>query len=64
MQQLVGPNMGTLVITHYQRILNYIVPDFVHVFVGGRIVEDGGTELAERARSPGYEQWEVKEWRR
>ena len=38
-QQLVGPDMGALVITHYQRILNYIKPDFVHVFVGGKIVQ-------------------------
>ena len=42
--------MGALVITHYQRILNYIKPDFVHVFVDGRIVEEGGPELAQRAR--------------
>src|SRR5580765_303758 len=42
---LVGPNMGAIVITHYQRILNYIEPDYVHVFVGGRIVEEGGPEL-------------------
>jgi Fe-S cluster assembly ATP-binding protein len=41
-KELVGPDMGALVITHYQRILNYIKPDFVHVFVGGRIVEEGG----------------------
>jgi Fe-S cluster assembly ATP-binding protein len=60
-QQLVGPDMGALVITHYQRILNYIKPDFVHVFVGGRIVEEGGSELAEKLEVSGYEQWEVKE---
>src|SRR5205823_1737101 len=41
-QTLVGPAMGALLITHYQRILNYIKPDFVHVFVDGRIVEEGG----------------------
>jgi ABC-type multidrug transport system ATPase subunit len=41
-KELVGPEMGALVITHYQRILNYIKPDFVHVFVDGRIVEEGG----------------------
>jgi len=57
-QALVGPEMGALVITHYQRILNYITPDFVHVFVGGRIVEEGGPELAERLEAQGYEQWE------
>jgi len=56
-QQLVGPDMGALVITHYQRILNYIKPDFVHVFVGGKIVEEGGAELAEKLEASGYEQW-------
>ncbi len=60
-KQLVGPEMGALVITHYQRILNYIRPDFVHVFVGGRIVEEGGPELAEKLDVSGYEQWEDKE---
>jgi Fe-S cluster assembly ATP-binding protein len=53
-QQLVGPEMGALVITHYQRILNYIEPDFVHVFVDGRIVEEGGPELAHRLEAEGY----------
>jgi Fe-S cluster assembly ATP-binding protein len=57
-QELVGPDMGALVITHYQRILNYIKPDYVHVFVGGRIVEEGGPELAEKLEATGYEQWE------
>ena len=57
-KELVGPDMGALVITHYQRILNYIKPDFVHVFVGGRIVEEGGPELAEKLEVSGYEQWE------
>jgi Fe-S cluster assembly ATP-binding protein len=57
-QSLVGPEMGALVITHYQRILNYIQPDFVHVFVDGRIVEEGGPELAEKLEASGYEQWE------
>ncbi len=52
---LVGPEMGALVITHYQRILNYITPDFVHVFVGGRIVAEGGPELAERLEAEGYD---------
>ena len=52
---LVGPDMGALVITHYQRILNYIHPDFVHVFVDGRIVAEGGPELAERLEAEGYE---------
>jgi Fe-S cluster assembly ATP-binding protein len=53
--------MGALVITHYQRILNYIKPDFVHVFVGGKIVEEGGPELAEKLEASGYEEWEEKE---
>jgi Fe-S cluster assembly ATP-binding protein len=57
-QQFVGPEMGAVVITHYQRILNYIQPDFVHVFVGGTIVEEGGPELAEKLETSGYEQWE------
>jgi Fe-S cluster assembly ATP-binding protein len=57
-QKLVGPAMGALVITHYQRILDYVEPDFVHVFVGGRIVEEGGKELAEKLEASGYEQWE------
>ena len=54
-QGLVGPDMGAVVITHYQRILNYITPDYVHVFVGGRIVEEGGPELAEKLEAEGYE---------
>jgi Fe-S cluster assembly ATP-binding protein len=52
---LAGPEMGALVITHYQRILNYVKPDFVHVFVDGRIVEEGGPELAHRLEAEGYE---------
>ncbi len=54
-QSLVGPEMGAVVITHYQRILNYITPDYVHVFVGGRIVKEGGPELAEKLEAEGYE---------
>jgi Fe-S cluster assembly ATP-binding protein len=53
--ELVGPDMGALVITHYQRILNYVKPDFVHVFVDGRIVAEGGPELAERLEAEGYD---------
>jgi Fe-S cluster assembly ATP-binding protein len=53
--ELVGPETGALVITHYQRILNYIQPDFVHVFVDGRIVAEGGPELAERLEAEGYD---------
>jgi Fe-S cluster assembly ATP-binding protein len=60
-KELVGPEMGALVITHYQRILNYIQPDFVHVFVGGKIVEEGGPELAEKLEATGYEEWETEE---
>ncbi len=52
---LVGPEMGAVVITHYQRILNYIRPDFVHVFAGGRFVAEGGPELAEQLESEGYD---------
>jgi Fe-S cluster assembly ATP-binding protein len=54
-RKLVGPETGALVITHYQRILNYIKPDFVHVFVDGRIVKEGGPELAEKLEAEGYE---------
>jgi Fe-S cluster assembly ATP-binding protein len=57
-QELVGPEMGALVITHYQRILNHIEPDFVHVFVGGRIVEEGGPELAHKLEAEGYKAYE------
>jgi Fe-S cluster assembly ATP-binding protein len=59
-QKLVGPEMGAVVITHYQRILNYIKPDFVHVFSDGRIVEEGGPELAHKLEAEGYERYEVK----
>ena len=52
---LVGPDTGALVITHYQRILNYVTPDYVHVFVDGRIVADGGPELAHTLEAEGYE---------
>src|SRR5919198_1467981 len=48
---------GLLLITHYTRILRYVRPDFVHVFVGGRIVEEGGPELAERLEAEGYERY-------
>jgi len=58
---LVGPEMGALVITHYQRILNYIQPDYVHVFVDGRIVREGGPELAEQLEAEGYQAFGVEE---
>src|SRR4051812_15728337 len=48
---------GVLLITHYTRILRYVKPDFVHVFVGGHIVEEGGPELAERLEESGYERY-------
>jgi Fe-S cluster assembly ATP-binding protein len=57
-KELVGPNMGALVITHYQRILDYITPDRVHVFVGGKIVEEGGAELAKKLELEGYAPYE------
>ena len=46
---------GCLIITHYQRLLNYITPDYVHVMMDGRIVKSGGPELAERLEAEGYE---------
>jgi Fe-S cluster assembly ATP-binding protein len=51
------PGHGVLLITHYTRILRYVKPDFVHVFVGGRIVDEGGPELAETLEAEGYEKW-------
>jgi Fe-S cluster assembly ATP-binding protein len=50
-----GPEMGILVITHYQRILNYIKPEFVHIMLDGRIVESGNLELAMHLEEHGYE---------
>jgi Fe-S cluster assembly ATP-binding protein len=52
-----GGDVGILLITHYTRILRYITPDFVHVFVDGRIVEEGGPELAERLEEEGYDRF-------
>jgi Fe-S cluster assembly ATP-binding protein len=57
-RSLVGPEMGAVVITHYQRILNHIEPDFVHVFVNGKIVKEGGPELAHELEAGGYEGYE------
>lgn len=48
-------NVGFLIITHYQRLLNYITPDFVHVMMQGRIVRSGGRELAEQLEAQGYD---------
>jgi Fe-S cluster assembly ATP-binding protein len=50
-------NLGIMLITHYTRILRYIKPDFVHVFAGGKIVEEGGPELAERLEEKGYSEY-------
>jgi len=52
---LSGPDMGTLIITHYTRILNYVRPQFVHIMLDGRIVRDGGPELADELEQKGYE---------
>jgi len=51
------PGHGVLLITHYTRILQYVKPDYVHVFVNGRIVEEGGPELADRLENEGYEKF-------
>lgn len=50
-------NMGVLLITHYTRILKYIKPDFVHVFVAGKVAEEGGPELADRLEAEGYDRY-------
>jgi Fe-S cluster assembly ATP-binding protein len=52
---LAGPELGVLVITHYQRLLNYIKPQFVHIMLGGRIVESGGPDLALHLEEHGYD---------
>jgi Fe-S cluster assembly ATP-binding protein len=53
--KVASPERGFLIITHYQRMLDYITPDVVHVFVKGRVVESGGAELARRIEEEGYE---------
>lgn len=53
--RLMGPHMGVLVITHYQRLLDYIKPHFVHVLLSGRVVESGGPELAKELEARGYD---------
>ena len=50
-----GPGLGVLIVTHYQRILNYIQPEFVHVMVNGRLVQSGGPELAQQLEAQGYD---------
>lgn len=52
-----GTDLGVLLITHYTRILRYIKPDFVHVFVDGKVAEEGGPELAERLEAEGYDRY-------
>jgi Fe-S cluster assembly ATP-binding protein len=52
---LAGPDLGVLVITHYQRLLNYIKPNFVHILLDGRIVESGGSDLALHLEDQGYD---------
>jgi Fe-S cluster assembly ATP-binding protein len=52
---LSGPELGSLIITHYTRILNYVKPDFVHIMLEGRIVQEGGPELADRLEELGYD---------
>ena len=58
--QLTGPERGFLIITHYQRLLDYLTPDVVHVFVDGRIVETGDASLAKRLESDGYDAFRVE----
>ena len=60
MNRLRGPERAMIVVTHYQRLLNYIVPDFVHVLVDGRIVRSGGKEMALELEEKGYS-WLEKE---
>ena len=52
---MINPELGLLVITHYQRLLNYVKPNYVHVMMQGRIVKSGGPELAERLEAEGYD---------
>ncbi len=56
---LMNPGMGLLLITHYQRLLNYIKPEFIHVLVDGRIVKSGGPELALELEASGYDKYEA-----
>jgi Fe-S cluster assembly ATP-binding protein len=57
---LMNPGMGLLLITHYQRLLNYIKPQFVHVLIDGRIARSGGPELAEELEQTGYDELEAQ----
>ncbi|MDD4000192.1 MAG: Fe-S cluster assembly ATPase SufC, partial [Bacilli bacterium] len=58
--QMRGPNFGALIITHYQRLLDYLDVDYVHIMLDGRIVKTGGRELIERIDSEGYEWLKVE----
>jgi len=58
--ELRGPDLGVLIITHYERILRYIEPDFVHILVDGRIVKSGGRDLAAHLEQHGYD-WIAKD---
>ena len=58
---MLGPGLGVLIITHYNRILNFIKPDRVHVLVRGRIVRTGGPEVAEELERSGYAEWAAEE---
>ena len=51
------PEIGVLVITHYQRLLDYLTPDFVHIIVDGQIVDSGGPDLAKKLEAEGFEAW-------
>jgi len=59
--ELRGPNLGILIITHYERILRYIKPDFVHILVDGKIVKSGGADIAAHLEEHGYDHWISKE---
>jgi len=54
---LIGPQLGVLLITHYQRLLEHLQPDAVHILIDGRIVDSGGMELAEKLEAEGYDAW-------
>jgi Fe-S cluster assembly ATP-binding protein len=53
--KLTSPERGFLIITHYQRLLRYVQPDHVHIFMDGQILESGGPELADRLEQEGYD---------
>ena len=53
--QLIGPSLGVLIITHYPRLLNYIRPQFIHILLDGKVVESGGWELAKLLEEEGYD---------